>query len=193
MAEASIGDGFALNAPLGRPWQLPPPDHKPLLVAGGCGVAPLVFLAERLAAKGYRPDGPQPPVVAIYGGRTDRDLPLADRLGQVSVLQLATEDGSQGVEGLVTVPLTAALEAERDGGNEVKLYACGPHGMMAAVAQLAKDFGAPCEASLEAAMGCGIGVCLGCAVSRTKGGYLYTCVDGPCVDAATVAWDQRVF
>jgi dihydroorotate dehydrogenase electron transfer subunit len=193
MAEAAVGEGFALNAPLGRPWQLPPPDHKPVLVAGGCGVAPLVFLAERLAADGYRADGPHPAVATFYGGRSDRDLPLAERLGEVSALQLVTEDGSKGLEGLVTEPLAVALEAERDGGHKLKLYACGPHKMMAAVASLAQDFGLPCEASLEAAMGCGIGVCLGCAVSRTQGGYLYTCVDGPCVDAATVAWDKRVF
>ncbi len=193
MAEAAIGEGFALNAPLGHPWQLPPPDHKPVLVAGGCGVAPLVFLAEQLAADGYRSDGSRPQVVTYYGGRSERELPLAERLGEVSELHLATEDGSKGEAGLVTEPLAAALEAERDAGSKLKLYACGPHKMMAAVARLAQDFGTPCDASLEAAMGCGIGVCLGCAVSRTRGGYLYTCVDGPCVDAATVAWDERVF
>ncbi len=193
MAEACEGDGFSLNAPLGHPWQLPPPDHQPILVAGGCGVAPLVFLAEKLAADGYREGGDQPPVLAFYGGRTDQDLPLADRLSQASRLCRATEDGSVGAKGFVTVPLKTELEAARCAGTKVKLYACGPHQMMGAVASLAKEFEAPCEVSLEAAMGCGIGVCLGCAVTRKRGGYLYTCVDGPCVDATVVAWNERVF
>jgi dihydroorotate dehydrogenase electron transfer subunit len=191
MAEACAGARFALNAPLGHPWHLPPADHQPILVAGGCGVAPLVFLAETLAGDGYGDS--KPPVLAFYGGRTHQDLPLAERLGRATQLQIATEDGSEGVTGLVTAPLAAKLEELRSAGAKVKLYACGPHQMMGAVASLAKDCEAPCEASLEAAMGCGMGVCLGCAVTRTRGGYLYTCVDGPCVDAATVAWDERVF
>jgi len=193
MAEAGEGERFALNAPLGHPWKLPPPDHQPIVVAGGCGVAPLVFLADKLTTDGYRADGPKPQVLAFYGGRTDQDLPLAERLGQSSQLQIATEDGSRGVKGLVTKPLAAKLEELVAAGTKVKLYACGPHAMMGAVAKLAQEHCAPCEASLEAAMGCGIGVCLGCAITRTRGGYLYTCVDGPCVDAATVAWDERVF
>ncbi|MBW2459744.1 MAG: dihydroorotate dehydrogenase electron transfer subunit, partial [Deltaproteobacteria bacterium] len=119
--------------------------------------------------------------------------PLAERLGRTSTIQIATEDGSEGVAGRVTVPLKAKLCEAREAGSKIKLYACGPHQMMGAVAALAKDCEAPCEASLESAMGCGIGVCLGCAVTRTRGGYLYTCVDGPCVDAATVAWNERVF
>jgi dihydroorotate dehydrogenase electron transfer subunit len=65
--------------------------------------------------------------------------------------------------------------------------------MMAAVAALAAAAGAVCHASLEAPMGCGYGVCLGCAVARKDESYLYTCVDGPCVDAHTIDWSREVF
>ena len=65
--------------------------------------------------------------------------------------------------------------------------------MMAAVAAIAQRHGRPCDASLEAPMACGIGICLGCPVAKKEGGYLYTCVDGPCVDAATIDWEGRVF
>jgi dihydroorotate dehydrogenase electron transfer subunit len=95
------------------------------------------------------------------------------------------------VRGLVTVLLERVLEESQ--GRRLRVYTCGPHAMMAAVAELARRFEVPCEASLEAPMGCGYGVCLGCSVARSSGGYFYTCVDGPCVDAAAVDWQKRVF
>jgi dihydroorotate dehydrogenase electron transfer subunit len=62
--------------------------------------------------------------------------------------------------------------------------------MMAAVAAIAAARGVPCEASLEAPMACGYGVCLGCPVRKAEGGYLYACTEGPCVDAATIDWSR---
>jgi dihydroorotate dehydrogenase electron transfer subunit len=183
MAEAPLGEQFALLAPLGTSWSEPASEEQPLLVAGGVGVAPLIFLAEHLAARGRRD------VVSLYGGRSDRDLPLAERLEAAGELEISTEDGSRGTRGLVTVLLERRLEANR----KVHIYTCGPHAMMAAVAALAERFSVPCDASLEAPMGCGYGVCLGCSVARAEGGYLYTCIDGPCVDAGAIDWQKRVF
>lgn len=185
MATAAIGEPFTLHAPLGKPWALPRPDQAPLLVAGGVGVAPLVYLARTLGEQGRD-------VLTLYGGRTAGDLPLSAALERAGRLGVTTEDGSRGTTGRVTVLLERELEARR-GELESRIYCCGPHAMMAAVAAMAERFGVACDASLEAPMGCGYGVCLGCPVAKRAGGYLYTCVDGPCVDAAAVDWSVGVF
>src|SRR5690606_27890677 len=118
-----------------------------------------VFLAQRLAAAGR-------PLISLYGGRTERDLPLADRLESYGELRVSTEDGSRGQAGLVTTLLEQLLARSE---RERVVYACGPHGMMAAVASLAARHAVRCVASLEAPMGCGYGVCLGCPVARREG------------------------
>jgi len=165
--------------PLGNRWSHCPEGHTPLLVAGGVGIAPLLFFARELAERGIRP-------ITLYGGRGATDLPLHEELAQVSDVHLLTEDGSRGTQGRVTALLERAI---RDAGRPVKVYTCGPDRMMAAVAAISESAGTLCEASLETPMACGYGVCLGCPVKRTAGGYLYACVDGPCVDARTIAWD----
>lgn len=183
MAVASNGEPFLLLAPLGRPWSPVPQGHRPVLVAGGVGVAPLLFFARELAASG----GPRP--LVLYGGRTALDLPLSDELAAVAELRVATEDGSRGTEGRVTVLLAAALDELGVHMQDVKVYTCGPHGMMAAVAAMCRGR-APCEVSLETPMGCGYGVCLGCPVPKAAGGFLYACTEGPCVDASAIDWGR---
>jgi dihydroorotate dehydrogenase electron transfer subunit len=187
MADAPLGERFTLLAPLGTSWPPPGPGERPVLVAGGVGVAPLVFFAERLRAEGRRD------LLSLYGGRSARDLPLSERLEAAGELALSTEDGSRGTHGLVTALLARAIDEAKAKEHEIRLYACGPQGMMAAVAELAARHQVRCETSLEAPMACGYGVCLGCSVARADGGYLYTCVEGPCVDARTIDWTERVF
>lgn len=184
MAHASSGEPFELLAPLGRPWAACPDDHEPLLVAGGVGVAPLVFFARALREAGRS-------VVALYGGRTSADLPLAEELAEAGELRVATEDGSRGARGRVTVLVEEALDEAARAGKRVKIYTCGPDRMMAAVAKLGEARGVPVEASLETPMACGYGVCLGCPVPRRAGGFLYACTEGPCVDAGTIAWHEE--
>jgi dihydroorotate dehydrogenase electron transfer subunit len=178
LAHASPGEPFDLLVPLGNRWSPCPPDHLPILVAGGVGIAPLLFFARELSLSGKRP-------LTLYGGRGANDLPLHDELLRVSDVHLLTEDGSRGTKGLVTALLESVV---RDAGRSVKIYTCGPDRMMAAVAAIAASLDVPCEASLETPMACGYGVCLGCPVKRVSGGYLYACMDGPCVDARSVAW-----
>ena len=184
MAHASSGEPFDLLAPLGRAWHPCPPGHRAVLVAGGVGVAPLLFLARDMAAAGARP-------LALYGGRTALDLPLDAELAAVAELRVATEDGSRGTPGRVTILLERALDDLAAAGQAAKIYTCGPAAMMAAVAAIAAVRGIPCEVSLETPMACGYGVCLGCPVPRRgQGGYLYACTEGPCVDAATIDWSR---
>src|SRR5262249_18450016 len=106
---------------------------------------------------------------------------------------LATEDGSRGVRGRVTVPLETALR-ERPLGNPVKLYVCGPTPMMRACAELAAAHGRACDVSLEQVMGCGLGGCYSCVVAArgTNGGaphHTRTCIDGPVFDAQRIDWE----
>lgn len=177
MSRAEPGEPFAILGPLGLPWRAHNPSRRQVLVAGGVGVAPLVFLARVLNEAGKKP-------IAVYGGRTARDLPLDDELTELCELHVTTEDGSRGVKGRVTDVLGDML----DEGTEV--FTCGPDRMMAKVAEMCAGRDVPCEASLEAPMACGYGVCLGCPVPTTDGGYVYACTQGPCLDARRIDWTR---
>ncbi|HEX3596039.1 MAG TPA: dihydroorotate dehydrogenase electron transfer subunit [Polyangiaceae bacterium] len=175
MARSAPGEPFTLLGPLGNTWQPPSAGRRPLLVAGGVGIAPLLFFARELNAAGIRP-------IAIYGGRTARDLPLEDELVEVADIHVTTEDGSRGRRGRVTDALPELAS------GETEIYACGPDRMMAAVAEQCAARHLRCDVSLETPMACGYGVCLGCPVPLADGSYLYACMQGPCVDAARIAW-----
>ncbi len=169
------GDALSVLAPLGRGFSELDPGRTAVLVAGGVGVAPLVFAAERLAAGGRRP-------IVLYGARTARDLPLAERLAAAGDLRIATEDGAAGARGLVTALLAPLL----GDGRKVHVFSCGPERMLEAVAKLCVAAGAPCEIALESPMACGMGTCKGCAVLAASGDYKYVCTDGPAFDAAEI-------
>jgi dihydroorotate dehydrogenase electron transfer subunit len=171
-------------APLGRPFSPPPSGTEGLLVAGGYGVAPFRFMAERLRGSAAR-------LRIFYGGRTAADLPLLPRLLQPGFPVVpATEDGSAGRPGRVTVPLEDHLDSA---AGPVKLYACGPDAMMHAVAHIAEARSIEAEVSLDPWMGCGVGTCLGCVV-RVQGAdepqakNRCACTEGPVFDSARVVW-----
>ncbi len=157
------------------------------MVAGGYGIAPFRLFSEELR-RASRPGR------VFYGGRTLADLQLRDGFAPLGMpLVPATEDGSLGVRGRVTVPLEAHLDGRP---GPVRLYACGPDPMLRAVACLAEARGLPCEVSLDPWMGCGIGTCLGCVVLvRPAAGsppkYRCACTEGPVFDAATVVWPEH--
>ena len=186
MVQAPPEACFTLLGPLGAPWRHPRPDARAVLVAGGVGLPPLLFLARELGATREAARGPRP--LLLYGGRSAEDLPLGDEVAAVAELRTATEDGSRGTRGLVTALLEPALDELTRAGSPAELFTCGPHGMMAAVAAIAARRGVGCQVSLETRMACGYGVCLGCATARPGGGYLYACNEGPCVDATAVDW-----
>lgn len=177
MARAEPGEPFSLLGPLGVPWRAPSAGRRPVLVAGGVGVAPLLFLARALVSAGKRP-------VAVYGGRTKRDLPLDDELAKLCELHLTTEDGSRGDKGRVTDVLEALL------AEDAEVFTCGPDRMMAAVATICARRDVPCEVSVETPMACGYGVCLGCPLPARDGGYVYACTQGPCIDARRIDWSR---
>jgi len=177
--DLTVGDRIWLRGPLGRGYRLPgvspeaagtPPgsalEHA-LLIGGGYGVAPLRFLAERLLASGYA-------VSMIIGARSAADFLLVDAFRAMDVpLWLATEDGSAGLRGLATDAIEAALAATPS--ETVMVYACGPTGMLRAIAAVCGASRLPAQLSWEAHMRCGIGLCGSCEVGD---GWL-TCLDGP--------------
>jgi dihydroorotate dehydrogenase electron transfer subunit len=182
------GEILEVKGPLGRGFQVDP-QKVPLLVAGGMGAAPLLFLAEKLSRSGARKRNRAP--VLFIGGRTKKEILALKEFRQAGLKVLAaTEDGSFGERGLVTDRLRDYVEAQ---SAESALYACGPAGMLKAVAALALREGLPCQVSLEERMACGMGACLGCAVARKQEegpGYAKVCQDGPVFEAGEILWDE---
>ncbi len=177
------GQELDIIGPLGSGFTLPPADGKKreaILVGGGIGVAPLVALAEGL--KRYART-----TVIIGACKKTHVLCESDMKKAGAKVLVATEDGSMGAKGLVTGLLAKALKAAHD-TRKTAIYACGPVGMLKAVAGLAAEYGAPCQVSMEEHMACGVGVCLGCPVKMRTGGYKMVCKDGPVFDAGGIAW-----
>jgi dihydroorotate dehydrogenase electron transfer subunit len=179
-----IGGVAQCLGPLGHPFSAPPDGTEALLVGGGYGVAPFSFLGAEIARRGGK-------ARLFYGGRTRADLPLLARLREQGLDVLAaTEDGSVGAHGRVTLPLEAHLDAQ---AGSKRLYACGPEAMMHAVARIAAARGLEAQVSLDPWMGCGVGTCLGCVVrvqgeSESRWKYRCACTEGPVFDAARVVW-----
>jgi len=166
--------------PLGRPFPREAGGKGGLvLVGGGVGVPPMVYLAGKLKEEGRA-------FTFLQGARTEQDLVLLEDLEAMEVEPvLTTEDGSRGRRGLVTEPLKDLLERGADA-----VYACGPEGMLRAVADSCRGKVA-CHLSLEARMGCGYGVCLGCVVPVQRDGhrvYERVCKEGPVFDGEAVLW-----
>ncbi len=180
------GEELQVVGPLGRPFQVPPPPFpgsRALMVAGGIGIAIFPFLVPGLRRAGWRP-------LLLFGARSSEDLVRRDWFEKEGVeTRAATEDGSHGIRGLVTLLLAEALAPGSDAGL---IYACGPRPMLRAVSALANAAPLPCQLSLEAFMGCGFGVCLGCVVKIRSGegtAYARVCVEGPTMLASEVVWE----
>ncbi len=189
LVRMQAGQALCCLGPQGRGFQISAGMKNRLeiacLVAGGVGIAPLYLLAEELMRQNIRP-------VLFYGGAAAADLVLRESFEQLGMdTCYTTEDGSLGERGLVTAPLAQYLD--KQGRRNIRVYACGPWGMMRAVHQLSARKTIPCEVSLEARMGCSLGACLGCVVrSRTGSGqeqYLRVCQEGPVIDSRLIDWE----
>lgn len=156
-----------------------------VLVAGGVGIAPLYLLAQSLMAQNIKP-------VLFYGSSTAEGLVLKEYFERLNIeVRYATEDGSFGERGLITQPVAQFLRAH--GNKNIRVYSCGPWGMMKAAHMLAVQYNVHCEVSLEARMGCSLGACLGCVVrSQDHHGdeqFLRVCQDGPVINSRLIDWD----
>lgn len=203
LAQRRPGERLSMIGPIGQPFVAHPERPRPLLLGGGVGIPPMIFLAEELKNDArYRPlvmmgsevpfpfkARPSQIVVPGVPAQAIAAMPLLDDWGIPS--RLASLQGYPGChEGYVT-DLARAWLAALSGAEraEVEIFACGPHPMLAATARLAAEFGLPCQVSLEEFMACAVGGCAGCAVriSTPQGPAMKrVCVDGPVFDAAAV-------
>ncbi len=179
LAASTKGTRIDVLGPLGRGFQIGD-ERLSILVAGGRGVAPLIFLAEALAAQGKD-------FISLVGARGEGDL-YWEGTPEKGKIWLATEDGSAGTRGLVTDLLGQAIG---QAGEPTAIYCCGPVRMLRKVGEICAERRVPCQASVETIFACGVGVCRGCTVppSAANARYLMACSDGPVLRAETVNWE----
>jgi dihydroorotate dehydrogenase electron transfer subunit len=181
LSRMTKGDELDVLGPLGKPFSLPKRGEIPVIVAGGVGLPPMLYLAEDLVRRGTSPDR----IEFFYGGRSSSDIIERSRIKKTGVrFHPTTDDGSFGQKGLVTEFVEKLFMAEPKG--KYRLYACGPEPMLKAVDQIGVRMKVPGQLSLEAPMPCGYGVCLGCVVPLTSGGNARVCADGPVFDIGEV-------
>lgn len=152
-----LGNGFNLKY-----------DIKPVLIAGGIGIAPFLSVIKAYHKKGIKP-------ILVYGARSKNDLIILDEMKKYTEMHICTDDGSEGLKGTVIDLI------KNDNINIDYYYACGPYRMLEA---LAKNYPNG-EISMEARMGCGFGACMGCSI-KTKNGPKRVCKEGPVFEASEV-------
>lgn len=166
LSQKKKGDELRVMGVLGNGFRAKIGKKRRILVAGGVGVPPLVFLAEKY-----------PTDFLLIGTKSEAEILPKTELGKVKAKVLySTEDGSRGARGLVTGLLEKILREEDP--RELFIQTCGPKRMMEAVIMLARKYGIPGEASWDETMACGVGACLGCMV-KTREGLKRACADGP--------------
>lgn len=193
IAELGTGSSLDVLGPLGNGF---PADDSPTLaviIGGGIGLGPSLFLASRFAEAGK-------PSLFILGLRSANRLPRL-ALPQASIL--CTDDGSSGFQGTPIGWLrqntdkghlldAAAPVLPRSGTTKIHLFACGPAPMLSALDAFARESGIRASLSSEQWMACGVGACMGCALPRADGkGYLRVCADGPVFEAGMIDWEAQ--
>lgn len=174
LSEMRLGDELDIMLPLGNSFSLEGV-QRPLLVGGGVGIAPMLYLAKQFAQEGIRPD-------ILLGGRSHAHLALLDEFDRYGAVHLTTDDGSMGLKGLVVDHEILSQSTHE------RIYTCGPKPMMMAVARLAAERGIECEVSLENTMACGIGACLCCVEDLHEQGNVCVCTEGPVFNAKQLKW-----
>ena len=184
LSERRRHDILDIVGPLGKPFNLPKEGVPCVLVGGGYGSAPLFMLAEQLRERGCRVD-------VVLGASTEEKLyGVLDIKRVSSMLTITTEDGSSGTKGRVTDVLPDIMERN----NSAVVYACGPMGMLAAVAGIAAEYRAYSQCSVEESMACGIGICMTCVLpvigddGITR--MVRSCIEGPIFRGDLVRWDE---
>lgn len=203
LAQRKVDELLELIGPIGVPFKLDNYRRRPLLIGGGVGMPPMIFLAEHmnqfdglqplviLGSEVPFPFRPRPSQILVPGLPPDviACMPLLEDWGIPSRLS-SQQDFAGCHQGLVTDLARAWLDSmtERQHG-EVEIFACGPTPMLQAAATLARAYGLPCQVSLEEHMACAVGGCAGCNVEvQTDDGPAMkrVCVDGPVFEAASV-------
>lgn len=194
------GDHVDLLGPLGRGFTMPAPSRTALLLAGGVGLPPILWLSEMLATHGVSR-------VAFFGAQTRDLIPLhitaePDKSGKPTACieefarfgtacTITTDDGSCGLKGRITHALMQQLGCA-GGADKLIAYACGPEPMLEAVAKICIAAGIECELAMERVMGCGLGTCQSCVLRARDAAYddgwryALCCTEGPVFDARRI-------
>lgn len=174
LSKLRVGETLNIIYPLGNSFSLPEKSARILLIGGGCGTAPLLFLGKYLKTNGYSPE-------ILLGFKNSERIIELEEFHSMGHVYLTTEDGSQGEKGFVT-DHSVLSNIHFD-----NICCCGPKPMMKAVARYCKSNNITCEVSLEHMMACGIGACLCCVVDTVRGN-LCTCTDGPVFNIKELKW-----
>jgi dihydroorotate dehydrogenase electron transfer subunit len=168
------GDYLNVIYPLGNSFTPPSHNEKILLIGGGTGIAPLLFLGKYLKELGHEPE-------FLLGFRNKSRVILVEEYNSIGRVHITTEDGSSGEKGFVTDhSILSGRKADR-------VYCCGPDAMMHAVADYCRKNNIECEVSLENLMACGFGICL-CCIAETTRGNICTCTEGPVFNIKELKW-----
>ena len=185
LSEMSKGTSLQVLGPLGNTFDTTSTPAPAILVGGGAGIASLMLLAVALRTHGIQTLG------LIGAQHRARLLSVADLEAIGIGVHIATDDGSIGHHGFVTDLLSDMLHKNR--WQRPTIYACGPHGMLAAVTNIATDFNVPAQVAMENRMGCALGVCLGCVcpvrIDANQIEYQRVCTEGPVFNATDIVWD----
>ena len=178
LSQCQTGDELDLLGPLGNGFTIQPTSQNILLVAGGIGIAPLVFLTQEAAKQDKN-------VTFLVGMATATQLVINDLLPRGIRYATATEDGTVGLLGLATDLLP---DKEYISWAD-QIFACGPLPMYQTMARMPELSNKPVQISLEVRMGCGLGICYGCTI-KTKSGLRQVCQDGPIFDLDDILWEE---
>ena len=176
LAKLKFGDVVNCVLPLGNGFTPAKQGEKVLLVGGGVGVAPLLYMGAQMKSQGIEP-------TFLLGARTANDLLMLPVFNMYGRAYVTTEDGSMGEKGFVTNHSILSQE------HFDRISTCGPTPMMKAVARYARQNNVDCEVSLENLMACGLGACL-CCVEKTTEGNLCVCKDGPVFNIMKLLWQD---
>ena len=183
LADVPSGSAVSLLGPLGNGFSLEGTQRgeRVAVLAGGIGAAPFPLLFRTLARAGLEAD-------FYLGGRNAVELSLGERFEKIvpGRIFLATDDGTVGERGFVT-DLFGRHAAQ---AGYVRLYACGPMPMFAALASIVARLALPSQFSTEAVMGCGFGACLGCVIPGVEKPFLISCTEGPILPPEKIAWEK---
>jgi len=181
LSRSRAGDMVDVLGPLGRGFSTRGDFRRVHMVAGGIGVAPLVFLAKHFMRQGFSSSQ----ITLFIGGRSCGDLLCLEIFQDLGIqLKVTTDDGSAGSQCLITQPLAETLKQQKP---EI-LFACGPVPMLREVMAISRKNSITCQISIETMMACGMGACLGCAVENrnSKEKYLHACMDGPVFEVGQI-------
>jgi len=209
LARLKAGDDVSILGPLGNVFELPKPEGMAILVGGGVGIPPMIYLAEALAGR----------KAVAFAGALSRDLlpltvvgdaPKTDSIEPGPIIEefarhgipsvVTTDDGSFGFRGFVTQALEKYLDSQSSSGAGPTIYTCGPEPMMKRVAEIAAARNIECQVAVERAMACGMGTCQSCCIRVRKPDaskpplvgkdwcYRLACTDGPIFRGADLLW-----